>query len=191
GSSYGGTMTGDSRWVVFASGADNLVPGDTNQVTDIFRHDMWTGRTERIDMTGVSWDPGSLHVDSLGTTALFDETGKVYARRSAGRLTGVRRQLSGSGTGPVPPTTVNTPIYRFPTSDSVTPKPSGGEHEPAVGRRQDAGRARPAAGAVRRGGDRPGGDDRRRDLRGTGPGRSLGRFRAAAGAGGGRRGRVL
>ncbi|MEV4436242.1 hypothetical protein [Streptomyces sp. NPDC049585] len=81
GGSYGGTMTADSRWVVFASDADNLVPGDTNQATDIFRRDMWTGRTERIDMAGISWTPVSLLVNSLGTTALFNETGKVYSRR--------------------------------------------------------------------------------------------------------------
>ncbi|MEU3878203.1 hypothetical protein AB0E87_30695, partial [Streptomyces sp. NPDC029704] len=81
GSSYGGVMTADSRWVVFASDAGNLVPGDTNGATDIFRRDMRTGRTERIDMAGIAWTPVSLLVNSLGTTALFDETGKVYSRR--------------------------------------------------------------------------------------------------------------
>ncbi|KOG85869.1 hypothetical protein ADK38_34255 [Streptomyces varsoviensis] len=80
GDSHNGAMTADGRSVYFASTADNLTPGDTNQATDIFRRDLRTGRTERIDMTGVAWTPISLRVDSFGTTALFEEVGKVYAR---------------------------------------------------------------------------------------------------------------
>jgi Tol biopolymer transport system component len=36
GDSYAPAMTGDSRWVAFASSAGNLVPGDTNRVADVF-----------------------------------------------------------------------------------------------------------------------------------------------------------
>ena len=36
--SYGGVLTGDGRSVAFASAATNLVPGDTNGVTDAFLH---------------------------------------------------------------------------------------------------------------------------------------------------------
>ncbi|MET9295801.1 hypothetical protein [Streptomyces sp. NPDC003077] len=82
---YGGTMTADNRWVFFASGADNLAPGDTNRDPDIFRRDLWTGRTTRIDMTEndpvLTWSPDSLTTDSRGTVAIFDKVGKVYARR--------------------------------------------------------------------------------------------------------------
>lgn len=82
---YRGTVTADSRWLYFASGADNLVPGDTNQAVDIFRRELRTGHIERISMTGggtdISWTPNSLSVDGLGTTAVFDGGGKVYARR--------------------------------------------------------------------------------------------------------------
>ncbi len=81
GDSHNGTMTADGRSVYFASTADNLTPGDTNQATDVFRRDLRTGRTERTDMTGVAWTPGSLRVNSFGTTALFEEVGKVYALR--------------------------------------------------------------------------------------------------------------
>lgn len=41
-------ISGDGRYVVFSSGADNLVPGDTNNVADIFRKDTWTGEIVRV-----------------------------------------------------------------------------------------------------------------------------------------------
>ncbi|MBD0672663.1 PD40 domain-containing protein [Streptomyces sp. CBMA156] len=50
-SSSGPAMTGDGRWVYFHSEADNLVPGDTNGVRDVFRRDLWTGRIERVSLT--------------------------------------------------------------------------------------------------------------------------------------------
>ncbi|WP_344021711.1 hypothetical protein [Streptomyces luteireticuli] len=82
---YRGAMTADSRRVVFGSGADNLVPGDTDQAVDIFRRDLRTGRIERIGMgedgVNLSWSPNSLSVDGAGTTALFDGSGKVFALR--------------------------------------------------------------------------------------------------------------
>ncbi len=75
GSSYSAVMSAGNRWVYFVSEAENLVPGDTNLVDDIFRHDLWTGRTERLNVsadgaqtTGYSSNP---LVDALGTTLLF------------------------------------------------------------------------------------------------------------------------
>ncbi|MDH6709460.1 Tol biopolymer transport system component [Kitasatospora sp. MAA19] len=74
-SSSSGVMTLDDRWVYFDSDADNLVPGDTNQQTDVFRRDLRTGRTERVSVardgsqsTGGSYRPS---VDALGITVLF------------------------------------------------------------------------------------------------------------------------
>ncbi len=45
----------DGRFVAFESQADNLVERDTNNETDIFVHDRFTGRTERVseDSAGV------------------------------------------------------------------------------------------------------------------------------------------
>jgi hypothetical protein len=37
--------------VVFGSDATTLVPGDTNAVTDVFRHDRRTGTTRRVSLT--------------------------------------------------------------------------------------------------------------------------------------------
>jgi hypothetical protein len=43
-------ISGDGRYVAFASDATNLVPDDTNGVTDVFVHDRMTGRTIRVSV---------------------------------------------------------------------------------------------------------------------------------------------
>ncbi len=43
-------ISGDGRYVVFASEATNLVSGDTNNVQDIFVHDSQTGQTRRVSV---------------------------------------------------------------------------------------------------------------------------------------------
>ncbi|MEK2494799.1 hypothetical protein WN990_35165 [Kitasatospora purpeofusca] len=75
GSSSQPVVAPGNRWVYFNSDAANLVPGDTNHATDVFRHDLWTGRTERVSVaadgsqsTGSSYDPV---VGGLGTAVLF------------------------------------------------------------------------------------------------------------------------
>jgi hypothetical protein len=40
-------ISGDGRYVVFTSGANNLVPNDTNNTADVFRRDMQTGAIVR------------------------------------------------------------------------------------------------------------------------------------------------
>jgi Tol biopolymer transport system component/subtilisin-like proprotein convertase family protein len=44
------SLSTDGRFVAFDSGADNLVPGDTNGTTDVFVHDRRTGQTERVSI---------------------------------------------------------------------------------------------------------------------------------------------
>nr|WP_281720037.1 hypothetical protein [Nitrosomonas nitrosa] len=44
------SISGDGRFVAFRSAADNLVPGDTNGLSDIFVHDLLTGTTERASV---------------------------------------------------------------------------------------------------------------------------------------------
>jgi flagellin-like hook-associated protein FlgL len=48
GPSIFGKISADGRYVTFASGATNLVAGDTNGVIDVFRKDTVTGETIRI-----------------------------------------------------------------------------------------------------------------------------------------------
>ncbi len=46
----GATISGDGRYVAFQSPGTNLVPGDTNNQSDIFVHDTLTGTTDRLDI---------------------------------------------------------------------------------------------------------------------------------------------
>ena len=48
GSMYTPVISGDGRYVAFASNASNLVPGDTNGVFDIFVKDMQSGEIQRV-----------------------------------------------------------------------------------------------------------------------------------------------
>jgi Tol biopolymer transport system component len=44
------SLSGDGRYVVFESGASNLVPGDNNGFTDTFVYDRDSGLTERVNI---------------------------------------------------------------------------------------------------------------------------------------------
>ena len=50
GSSAGSSLDGSGRYVAFESLATNLVPGDTNRVSDVFVHDRQTGETTRVSV---------------------------------------------------------------------------------------------------------------------------------------------
>ena len=51
GDSIRAIVSGDGQYVVFASAASNLVPGDTNGQPDIFRWERATGKIERASVT--------------------------------------------------------------------------------------------------------------------------------------------
>lgn len=44
-------ISADGRYVAFLSTADNLAPGDTNGQRDVFRHDLQTGETVRVNVS--------------------------------------------------------------------------------------------------------------------------------------------
>lgn len=44
------SISGDGRFVVFESDADDLVPGDTNQSTDVFLRDLRKGTVQRVSV---------------------------------------------------------------------------------------------------------------------------------------------
>ena len=48
--SDGPSISADGRYVAFESAASNLVPGDTNEVRDIFVYDRQSGTTERVSV---------------------------------------------------------------------------------------------------------------------------------------------
>ncbi|MEW6743266.1 MAG: calcium-binding protein [Planctomycetota bacterium] len=51
-------LSSDGRYVAFLSGASNLVPGDANDLLDVFAHDRATGETTRVSVssTGAEGD---------------------------------------------------------------------------------------------------------------------------------------
>jgi serine protease AprX len=49
-----GNISDDGRYVVFESGAANLVAGDTNNCWDIFVRDRWTATTRRVSTTSTN-----------------------------------------------------------------------------------------------------------------------------------------
>lgn len=62
---YSGSISGNGRYVVFSSSASNLVPGDTNGRSDVFRKDLVTGQ---IDL--VSW--GANGTPANGSSVIHD-----------------------------------------------------------------------------------------------------------------------
>ncbi len=54
-------ISGNGRFVAFASGSDNLVPGDTNGESDIFVRDVTTGQTTRVSV-----GPGGVQATGFG-----------------------------------------------------------------------------------------------------------------------------
>jgi len=54
-----GRISGDGRYVVFASRAGNFVQGDSNGKEDVFVHDRETGETERVSVSSAG-DEGEL-----------------------------------------------------------------------------------------------------------------------------------
>ncbi|WP_436528158.1 hypothetical protein [Actinoplanes sp. HUAS TT8] len=70
-------ISADGRYVAFLSYAANLVPGDTNDTSDVFVRDLWQGRTSRVSVssTGAQADGFSAFSVALsadGRYVLFD-----------------------------------------------------------------------------------------------------------------------
>ena len=60
--SFDSAISGNGRYVTFASNADNLVAGDTNYDSDIFVHDRQTGQTTLVSANsgGAQGNNGSI-----------------------------------------------------------------------------------------------------------------------------------
>ncbi|MFF3950685.1 S8 family serine peptidase [Streptomyces sp. NPDC001902] len=111
-------LSADGRYAVFNSEADNLVPGDTNNTTDVFVRDRQTGTTSRISQ-GADGGPGdgasreqSVSADgryvafqsAAGNLVPGDTDGEldVFVRdRQTGTTTLVPGPRPGENTGPV------------------------------------------------------------------------------------------
>lgn len=79
------SISGDGRYVVFDSDADNLVPNDTNGVGDIFVRDMQLGTTTGVTVSGnaggldgsISLDGRFVVFNSRSTNLVPDDTNEV------------------------------------------------------------------------------------------------------------------
>jgi Tol biopolymer transport system component len=79
GPSYLGGISANGRYVTYYSDASNLVPGDTNNGSDVFLHDRWTRRTTRISAARRDRTPGN----SLSVYPVISADGRYVAYYSA------------------------------------------------------------------------------------------------------------
>jgi len=117
GLSAGAALSGDGRFVAFASLASNLVPDDTNGVADVFLRDRAAGTTERVSVgadaaqaDGSSFGQVSISADgrfvafrSFAANLVADDTNgvtDVFVRdREAGTTERVSVGVHGQGAG--------------------------------------------------------------------------------------------
>lgn len=76
--SYSGAVSGNGRYVIFQSEATNLVPGDTNDALDVFRHDLQTGTTVLV-----SANKAGAQGDSASNVGEISDNGRYVSMFSA------------------------------------------------------------------------------------------------------------
>ncbi len=92
GSSYESDVSADGRFVVFHSGASNLVAGDGNGRFDVFVHDRQTGATERVSISSAG-----VEGDGDSTTPRISANGRfVVFQSDAANLAGPGGDGNGS-----------------------------------------------------------------------------------------------
>ena len=74
------TMSADARYVAFVSGADNLVPGDTNGRDDVFVRDTRTGVTSRVNVSDTGKQGNGIRI--IPPSASIDDAGRYVAFQS-------------------------------------------------------------------------------------------------------------
>lgn len=84
GSSFEPDLSGDGRYVVFSSFATNLVSNDTNGREDVFRHEIGTGTTIRVNLAA----DGSEVSGNAETPSISNDGRLVAFTDSANGLTG-------------------------------------------------------------------------------------------------------
>jgi len=112
-SSWPNKFSLDGRFVAFASSANNLVEGDTNEVSDVFVHDRQMGETTRVSVSSegtqsngasgwatVSADGRYVAFLSSASNLVSDDTNEVKDIFVHDRQTGetIRISMSSSGT---------------------------------------------------------------------------------------------
>ena len=80
------SISGDGRFVAFTSESTNLVPDDTNGVTDVFMHDTQTGVTTRVS---VNIDGQQANAGSVSPSISGDGRFVVFSSRATNLVLGV------------------------------------------------------------------------------------------------------
>ncbi len=106
------SISADGRWIAFASNADNLIEGDTNQTADIFVFDRGTLRTERVSIStegaetnaistrpAISADGRFVAFELLADNLVFDDTNILSDIFVHDRLTGITERVSVDANG--------------------------------------------------------------------------------------------
>jgi len=97
-------LSANGRYAVFGSRAENLVPGDTNDEPDVFVHDLVTGQTVRVSVTGGGKEPdggsyvAGISADGRVVAFLSSATNLVHGDTDGRRDVFVR--VRGRRTGP-------------------------------------------------------------------------------------------
>ena len=112
GSSSGGSISHDGRYIAFTSSASNLVAGDTNGVQDVFVYDRQTSTIERVSINGdgvegagtsfsssISADGRFVAFVSLASNLVSGDTNGTYDVFVYDRQTGAVERVSVSTTG--------------------------------------------------------------------------------------------
>lgn len=94
------SISGDGRYVVFTSFANNLAANDTNHASDVFVHDLQTGTTKLVSvnsakngsMAGASFNPS---ISSDGRYVLYFNSSNVICRDT---IPGINYLLGSNGT---------------------------------------------------------------------------------------------
>jgi Tol biopolymer transport system component len=112
GSSQAPSISGNGSIVAFRSAASNLVPGDTNNATDVFVHDRTTGVIERVSVASdgaqtnsgsfspsVSGDGRYVAFESLASRVVPGDTNSAMDVFVHDRTTGVTERVSVASDG--------------------------------------------------------------------------------------------
>ncbi len=88
--SYNAAVSADGRYVVFETGASNMIPGDTNFTVDIFRKDLQTRAIQRVSEDALGVNPFALtastraDISADGRYVVFQCTGQLLLEDSNG-----------------------------------------------------------------------------------------------------------
>ena len=76
-------LSAHGRYVAFESSATNLVPGDTNKLSDVFVHDRRTGKTTRVSVTGAGKQGGRDRTNNGSNAPEISADGRYVVFHSA------------------------------------------------------------------------------------------------------------